>query len=203
MEKTCKTLEGPDFDNDHKELVDNFIEKNPLLFKPISITTEDTSEEPSNDSSNIDDPVNTQSDTNQNDPNELIVDSITLDEVKKIIKKMPNKAPGDKVYPKHLKNGTEKLFKILMKIFNISKDLGYFPDQWKKSFISMILKPGKNPSLPGSYRPISLLPVIGKLLEGIMASRLVKYMVSKNLINKYQCGFRSKKSCVHQLLRLS
>ena len=67
----------------------------------------------------------------------------------------------------------------------------------------MILKPEKNPSLPGSYRPISLLPVIGKLLEGIMASRLVNYMVKHELFNKYQCGFKSKKSCFHQLLRLS
>ena len=86
--------------------------------------------------------------------------------------------------------------------FNASKKLGYFPDQWKKSVITMILKPDKLAALPGSYRPISLLPVIGKLLEGIMASRLTKYMIKNGLINKYQCGFRKGKSCEHQLLRL-
>ena len=67
----------------------------------------------------------------------------------------------------------------------------------------MILKPEKPSSIPGSYRPISLLPVIGKLFERVMTVRITIYMVSNKLINKYQCGFLKGKSCAHQLLRLS
>ena len=95
---------------------------------------------------------------------------ISLKEVKLFIKKMKNKSPGDKVYPQHLKHSSDKLLKLLSKLFNASKELGYFPDQWKKSFITMVLKPEKSASLPGSYRPISLLPVMGKLFEGIMTA---------------------------------
>ena len=73
----------------------------------------------------------------------------------------------------------------------------------ENSVITMILKPDKIPSLPGSYRPISLLPVIGKLLEGILTVRITQYMIRNKLINEYQCGFRKGKSCEHQLIRLA
>ena len=56
---------------------------------------------------------------------------------------MPNKSPGDKVFPQHLKHETEKLFTIITIIFNASLKLGYFPDRWKSSIIVMVLKPEK------------------------------------------------------------
>ena len=69
--------------------------------------------------------------------------------------------------------------------------------------ISMILKPNKKSSDPSSYRPISLLPTLGKLLERIMVLQITEYMVQNNLLNHFQAGFKKRKSCVHQLLRLS
>ena len=67
----------------------------------------------------------------------------------------------------------------------------------------MILKPNKASNSPTSYRPISLLPVIGKLFERLISTNLTLYMIENGLINKYQCGFRTKKSTVHQLIRLA
>ena len=67
----------------------------------------------------------------------------------------------------------------------------------------MVLKPEKSAQLPTSYRPISLLPIIGKILEGIMSIRITKFMINNGLMNKYQCGFRKGKSTTHQLLRLA
>ena len=139
----------------------------------------------------------------ENEPTEPIAENITTKEVKEQIKKMPNKSPGDKVFPQHLKHGTEKLFTIITIIFNASLKLGYFPDRWKSSIIVMVLKPEKSAQLPTSYRPISLLPIIGKLFEVIMSIRLTKFMINKGLFNKYQCGFRKGKSTTHQLLRLA
>ena len=128
---------------------------------------------------------------------------ITVKEVKMQFRKTPNKAPGDSVFPQHLKMGTEKLFQLLTSLFNASFDLGYFADKWKISTISMILKPDKSAALPSSYRPISLLPIIGKLFERILTVRLTLYMEQNGLVNKFQCGFRKKKSTVHQLIRLA
>ena len=67
----------------------------------------------------------------------------------------------------------------------------------------MILKPNKLASLTTSYRPISLLPILGKLFERILTTRLTEHMIENNLINKFQCGFRRKKGTTHQLIRLS
>ena len=67
----------------------------------------------------------------------------------------------------------------------------------------MILKPGKSANEPTSYRPISLLPTLGKLMERVMIARISQYMIHQNLLNSFQAGFRRGKSCVHQLLRLT
>jgi hypothetical protein len=53
----------------------------------------------------------------------------------------------------------------------------YFPTAWKHARVFSILKPEKDPALPSSYWPISLLDTIGKLLEKILLSKIV-YEVS-------------------------
>ena len=67
----------------------------------------------------------------------------------------------------------------------------------------MILKPGKESNSPKSYRPISLLPIIGKVLERIITERITIFLIDKKMLNKLQYGFQKNKSCVHQVLRLS
>jgi hypothetical protein len=43
--------------------------------------------------------------------------------------------------------------------------MGYIPNIWKRANIILLLKPKKNKHHPSSYRPISLLSCLGKLLE--------------------------------------
>ena len=50
--------------------------------------------------------------------------------------------------------------------------MGYFPIAFKEGIINLILKPGKNPRLVTSYRPITLLEVPAKILEKIINDRL-------------------------------
>jgi hypothetical protein len=124
---------------------------------------------------NINDPV----------PKDEIENDISIEEIKQQIKEMPNKAPGDAVFTQHVKNGSDKLFQILHVIFNGCIKLGYHPEQWKTSIIIMILKHDKPSSRPGSYRPISLLPILGKLLQKIMTHGLTSYMVHHKHFNPY------------------
>jgi hypothetical protein len=97
----------------------------------------------------------------------------------------------------------KKLFQILQVIFNGCVKFGHDPEQCKSSSIVMILKPDKPSAKPGSYWPISLLPILGKLLEKIMTHHLTSYMVCHNHFNPFQYGFHSQKSTVHQLLHLA
>ena len=64
-----------------------------------------------------------------------------------------------------------------------------------------ILKPGKDTSLPKSYRPIVLLCHTYKLLERKILNRLNS--IREHAIIKEQAGFRAGKSCTGQLLNLT
>jgi hypothetical protein len=54
------------------------------------------------------------------------------------------------------------------------------------------LKPGKDPALPSSYRPISLLDTIGKLFESIQLARILCELDGFGLIHNEKFGFRPK-----------
>jgi hypothetical protein len=62
--------------------------------------------------------------------------------------------------------------------------------------------PGKNPALVTSYRPISLLSSISKVLERIILKRLLAHVNENNNIPEKQHGFKSGKSTTHQLFRI-
>ena len=64
-----------------------------------------------------------------------------------------------------------------------------------------ILKPGKDPAQPSSYRPISLLDTIGKLFEKIMPTRIVYELGQHGLLRDEQFGFRPRHSTSLQLAR--
>ena len=65
-----------------------------------------------------------------------------------------------------------------------------------------ILKPGKPPSDPASYRPISLLVTICKVLEKLVHIRLYYYLKSQDLLSPFQYGFYKARSTIDQLLQL-
>ena len=53
-----------------------------------------------------------------------------------------------------------------------------------------ILKPGKDPAQPSSYRPISLLDTIGKFFEMILFNRILYHLGEDGLLRDEQFGFR-------------
>ena len=62
----------------------------------------------------------------------------------------------------------------LTKLFNESLKAGVFPSQWKRSHITPVHKGGAT-SDPGNFRPISVVPVLAKILEKIVSSQLSDY----------------------------
>ena len=65
----------------------------------------------------------------------------------------------------------------------------------------MITKPGKNPNDITSYRPISLLPILSKILEKILL-RLTPIIEKSKLTPSHQFGFRKKHGTIEQVHRL-
>ena len=54
-----------------------------------------------------------------------------------------------------------------------------------------------------NYRPISLLPIFGKILEKLMYDSLYSHFVTNELLNPNQSGFRRGDSTVNQLISIT
>ena len=76
-----------------------------------------------------------------------------------------------------------------------------FPDMWKIANVTPILKKGDK-QLIKNYRPISLFPICGKILEKIIFNHLYSYLPANRLITKNPSGFRPGDSTTNQLLYL-
>jgi hypothetical protein len=91
--------------------------------------------------------------------------------------------------------------KYLTQLFNAVLLLNYFPSQWKVAQIILILKPGKPPHALTSYRPISLLPNVSKVLKKLLLTRLLPLVEHNGLIPSHQFSFRQKHSTTEQTHR--
>lgn len=122
-------------------------------------------------------------------------------EVRKILKKLKNnKAPGlDRIHNRLLKNLPPAGVFVLALIVNGCMKLGYFPNEWKHAEVIAIKKPNKPANQPSSYRPISLLSSVSKILERVVLTRLQKHLDDKHIIPEEQHGFRRGKSTTTQL----
>ena len=87
-------------------------------------------------------------------------------------------------------------------IFKNILTTGIYPDLWKQANVTPIHKKDSK-QLVKNYRPISLLPICGKLFERIVFKYLYNHLVSNDLITKNQSGFRPGDSTVNQLIDLS
>lgn len=83
-------------------------------------------------------------------------------------------------------------------IFNISLQNGVFPDKLKVAKIVPIYKSGPVTELV-NYRPISLLPVLSKILERLVYNRVIKYITKFNILSDSQYGFRAGRSTENAL----
>lgn len=125
-------------------------------------------------------------------------------EIKTTAKTFSNdKAPGeDEITYRVIKNLSNKAFTQLTSIINAIIKQQYFPSTWKRAVIIPIAKPGKDVTLPGSYRPISLLSGLSKLTEKIILKRLEKMDKKLRITPNNQFGFRSGHSTTHQIARI-
>ena len=53
-----------------------------------------------------------------------------------------------------------------------------------------------------NYRPISILPIIGKIFERSGFNQVYSYLNDNSLLSKYQVGFRPKNSTLSALIQM-
>ena len=113
-----------------------------------------------------------------------------------------SKVPGPNGIPNRaFKHLPERTVSLLALIFNAIL-IRHFPTAWKHARVISILKPGKDPALPSSYRHINILDTIGKLFEKIPLARILHEVKVRGLMRDEQFGFRPRHSTSLQLARL-
>lgn len=116
-------------------------------------------------------------------------------EVSKIIKSLKNtNAVGyDEISTKLLKLCAPYISNVLSYIINLSFEQGYFPKNLKLSIIKPIFKSG-DASQISNYRPITLIPILAKVFERAMYTRVYNFLTKYNILKPEQFGFRKGSS---------
>ena len=92
--------------------------------------------------------------------------------------------------------------KWLLEIFNASFRNGTLSHDWKLAIIIPIVKPGKLPTSVDSYRPISLLSCISKLIEKFICSRVNYFIECSSALSHAQGGVRKRLCTLDQIARI-
>ena len=101
----------------------------------------------------------------------------------------------------HLKNAPDKLFHILADLMNSILQTGHVPPQLKQGILTPVLKKKKDATLPTNYRGITVLSIIGKVLERVLQNRTKTQMEAQQ--SKMQRGFTDNSSAVNAALIIS
>ena len=114
------------------------------------------------------------------------------------------KSPGaDGIHNEMLMHLGPAAKKGLLHVMNLSWKQGQLPKEWKKAILFPIHKQGKPEEDLESYRPIALTSTVSKVMEHVLANRLLQLMEDPNEatqnLHPKQTGFRRFRSAVDNL----
>jgi hypothetical protein len=99
-----------------------------------------------------------------------------------------------------LKMGSHVLAGPISHLVNMSLSAGVFPSAFKTALIHPVYKMGgKGRNNPASYRPVSILCALSKVLETVAKEDLKAFMKANNILPTSQHGFRKGRSCTTAL----
>jgi hypothetical protein len=130
---------------------------------------------------------------------------LTTADVVTAIHQLPDKSSAaDPILVPVLKQITVQIAPFFFtKLFDRSLITGHFPDIYKSAFItSLIKKAAMDVSDCRSYRLISNLSVVSKLLEGLVAPQMTDYLRLSDLLPSYQSAYRPFHSTETAVLRV-
>ena len=128
---------------------------------------------------------------------------LKIEELEEALSNCNSKSPGPDGIPySFIKNFPNNSKNYLLAIYNTIWENKVFPNTWRHGYIIPIIKPNKNKFHAESYRPISLLNTLCKLLEKIINRRLTWFLENYNLLSPIQNGFRRHRSTLNTLLTI-
>ena len=136
-----------------------------------------------------------------NYPNSIYFSPVSSSEVNNLICSLKNKPSHFNCIPaRALKCIRGIISPVICNIINRSISSGVFPDSLKIAKVVPIYKHGSRTNIV-NYRPISLLPVISKILEKVVHRQIYTYLCKHNILFSDQYGFRNGKSTVNAMVK--
>ena len=121
-------------------------------------------------------------------------------DIVEIIEKMKNKPCNiNSISIKAVKKSKFILGSVLSVIINKSFEQSYFPSSLKIARIVPLHK-GGDKKLLNNYRPISILPILSKIIEKCVYQQTYAFLEKYNILSSDQFGFRSNKSTTKAIL---
>jgi hypothetical protein len=141
------------------------------------------------------------SDINPFSPDQINLNvPFSIKEMEVALLKCKSKSPGPDGIPYRFIHNLGNIAKnYLLQIYNMIWRTGTLPNKWKTGIIIPIIKPGKNKHSVESYRPITLLNTMTKIMEKIINNRLIWFLEKNKILNKEQSGFRKSRSAIDNL----
>jgi exonuclease III/ribonuclease HI len=136
--------------------------------------------------------------------NEQDLKPFTMEELTKVLdSKTKDTTPGhDGITYQMVKKLPINIKENLLQIYNESYRTGTPHPSWKKFKILLIKKPGRKDYDKKSYRPITLIPVIPKILNYMVKQRMENLIEKNKILMEEQHGFRKNHSVMNNLLQL-
>ena len=131
------------------------------------------------------------------------IPQVLKENVLKFFSKMDiNKATGtDMIGPRLLKLAAPYIADEVTFICNHSISNSVFPTKWKEAKVTPLHKSGPHEDV-NNYRPISILPILSKVLEKHVHDSLSEFLQEFSLLHKTQLGFRTQHSCETALINM-
>ena len=116
------------------------------------------------------------------------------------IHRLRNSSPGeDGITPLLFRHCVQPLSYAQVELFSHSFQKEKLPSDWKRGIVTPIHK-GVNRSHSSSYRPVTLLSFISKLMERTIVDVLKSHLQQKDILRSEQHGFRTNHWCLSNLL---
>ena len=114
----------------------------------------------------------------------------------------PNKAHGNDMTSIHMLKIYDKSICKLFELIFQSCIKHKFPNEWNMANMVPVHNKSDKQILK-NYRPVSLLPICGKVFEHLINNSLFEYFIENNLISPNQSGFKPGDSCTNQLISIT
>jgi len=99
------------------------------------------------------------------------------------------------VPPIFIKGMSMLLSDPICQLFNESLKEGYYPSEWKTSYVTPLYKGRGSKTNPGNFRPIANTMFISKVYEKVLKGVIVNHINDHKLFSENQHGYRSGRSC--------